>query len=478
MKVLTVLPLAAIASSFVIPDLETAQSLQLQPQEYKLPDVEQLWSDAEARVKEAIGCTKHKFDDTIDNAYETAVHYNEQFLTAFAGDAWSSTYEHDDNLTEPPPHRGPPDHGPPNHGPPDHKKPHHPPDHGHGPPNLTVYEVISKSNYTTILAKLISDYPDLVDLLNGTTANFTLFAPTDAAFKKIPEHAPKPSKEQLKKILTYHISPEFYPAGRVLVTRTIPTALEAEFIKDVPQRLSTQVSLRGLTVNFYARAVAVNIFGSNGVIHGIDSILLPPPKAVDVISAFPGKFSTLELALYKTGLFEKFNDTDLHNGGTLFAPSNFAFEKLGPRLNAFLFSKYGLKFLKAIILYHVSDTATLYSDAIYINEDAASGPGQRIPRGHYHVDLATGLRGKNLSVDIARLGRLVTIKINGFTQVAVSDGIVADGVIHLVPNVLIPPKKPSGAPLVLDDTWTVEQLTDALAPYVDEVEVDPYAWEL
>lgn len=477
--------MAAIASGLVIPDAETAQSLQLQLQDDqpstiwdKLPDVEQIWSAAEARVKETVGCARHKFNEVADTIHETAVHYDEEFKNAIAGEAWLSNFETEDDLTEGPPHHGPPHHGPPGHGPPDHKRPHHPPGHEHGPPNQTVYELISKSKYTTKLAKLINDYPDLVKLLNGTTANFTVFAPTDAAFEKIPKHAPKPSKEQLKKLLTYHVSPEFYPAGRVLVTRTIPTALEAEFIKDVPQRLSTQIGFKGLTVNFYARIVAIDIFGTNGVIHGIDSILVPPPKVVDIITYLPGEFSTLELALYKTGLYEAFNDTSNHNGGTLFAPSNFAFQRLGPKINGFLFSKYGVKYLKALILYHASDDATLYSDAIYKNEDAKSFPDHRIPKGIYHIDLQTGLEDKHLSVDIARYGRLITIKINGFTRVAVSDGIAADGVIHVLPNVLIPPKEPTSAPLTLDDSWSIEEIKEALAPFVEEDVKEAHDWEL
>jgi hypothetical protein len=64
---------------------------------------------------------------------------------------------------------------PPHHGPPHHGKPHHPPHSGE--PNLTVYEMISKSNYTTKLAKLIDEYPDLVEKLNSTKANYTVFAP-------------------------------------------------------------------------------------------------------------------------------------------------------------------------------------------------------------------------------------------------------------------------------------------------------------
>lgn len=480
MKSFSLLALAAISSALVIPDEETAQSLRLQvpnnePESLwsSLSDLklDEVWTKAEEQVQKIAGCAKHKIDDAIDTAYDTAVRYDEAFQSAFAGDDWLSSVDSKDDLVERPPH-----HGPPHHGPPDHDRPHHPP-HG-GPPNQTVYELISKSKYTTTLAKLINDYPDLVDLLNGTKANYTVFAPTDAAFEKIPKHAPKPSKEQLKKILTYHVSPEFYPAGRVLVTRTIPTALEAEHIPHRPQRVSTQIGFKGLTVNFYARIIAVNIFGTNGVIHGIDSILLPPPKVADIITSFPGEFSTLELALYKTGLFPAFNDTKTHkNGGTLFAPSNFAFQKLGPRVNAFLFSQYGLKYLKALIEYHGAPGVTLYSDAIYKSEKSAEGfPDHRIPKGVYHIELETGLKDKHLSVDIARYGRLITIKINGFTRVAVSDGIASDGVIHVVNDVLIPPKEPSAVPLVADESLTIEDLKEALAPYV--ADEDDFSWEL
>ena len=271
--------------------------------------------------------------------------------------------------------------------------------------------------------------------------------------------------------------PEFYPAGRVLATRTIPTALGAELIGKVPQRLATEISLKGLTVNFYSRIVAINIFGTNGVIHGIDSILLPPPKVVNIIQALPGEFSTLELALTKTGLLPAFNDTSLHKGGTLFAPSNFAFKRLGPRINAFLFSKYGEKYLKALLLYHSVPNVTLYSDAIYKEDSTDDAPHHGPPKGFFHIDLPTGLEDKSLSIDIARYGRLITIKINGFTRVAVTDGIAADGVIHIVPNVLIPPKTPDGLGMAEDD-MDLEEFKERLAPYTEEADEAELDWEI
>ena len=108
---------------------------------------------------------------------------------------------------------------------------------------------------------------------------------------------------------------------------------------------------------------------------------MPPPDTLKIIELFPGEYSTLDLGLRKTGLFHDFENT-AQTGGTFFAPSNFAFQKLGPKINAFLFSKYGEKYLKAILKYHVISNTTLYSDAYY----PYKGPKtENIPKGIFHV---------------------------------------------------------------------------------------------
>jgi len=478
MRALSVLSVVAVATALVIPDQQTLESLSLEsPEPVPHPfwdhviDPESIWEDLEEKFTKAAKCAKHKLDEAVDAVQETAVTYGYGFEDAFAGDAWLDTADYDQDPNDKPPHHGPPHHGPPHHGPPHggppKKNPHHPPPPHHGPPNQTVYELISKSKHTTKLAKAIDEFPDLVELLNGTAANYTLFAPTDRAFEKIPKHAPKPPKEFLKKLLTYHISPHFYPVGRLLVSRTVPTALEAEAIGGNPQRLTTNIGLRGLTINFYSRVVAANIFATNGVIYGIDSILLPPPKAVDILSALPSEFSTLDLALVKTGLYSVFNDTSIHEGGTLFAPSNFAFKRLGPKINAFLFSRFGTKFLKALLLYHTVDNITLYSDAIYESSAQDHHSHHHIPHGLVHFDLPSALHGRNLSVAVAHYGRLVTIRINHVTKVSVLDGIAKDGVIHVVPQVLLPSKKPGTRGVATDD-MSLEEFQERLAPFVEE----------
>jgi uncharacterized surface protein with fasciclin (FAS1) repeats len=202
----------------------------------------------------------------------------------------------------------------------------------------------------------------------------------------------------------------------------------------------------------------------------VDHLILPPPPALKIIELLPGEFSTFQLALVKTGLFDAIKNSP-HTGGTLFAPSNVAFKKLGPKINAFLFSKYGEKYLKALLKYHVVANETLYSDAFYkakeaqelINDISADA----IPRGRFHVDLPTLLDGKSLSIDIARFGGFITIKINGFGSVAVQDGLASDGVVHVVRNVLIPPKIPGGVAYQREEL-TVEELKERLDAHVEQ----------
>jgi uncharacterized surface protein with fasciclin (FAS1) repeats len=457
MRFSQLLPLAAVGTAFVVPDPQVFSSLAIEDPKPR----SESWLDSLPNPHDAWESAQNTWDNAVNRAGDFAVNIKDNIQEAFAGKSWLESADYDTDLFDHPPHHRP--HGP--HG------PHHPPHHCK--PNRTVYELINENKYTTKLAKLINEDDDLVTLLNGTTANFTVFAPIDAAFDKVPEHHKKPSKEFIKKLLTYHVSPEFYPAGRVLVSRTIPTALDGEYLGGAPQRLSNQISLKGLTLNFYARIIALDYFATNGVVHGIDSILLPPPKAVDIISFLPGEFSTLELGLVKTGLLGPLNDTSDHIGGTLFAPSNLAFQRLGPRINAFLFSRYGTKYLKALLEYHVVANNTLYSDAFY-KASSSSVPSNQdhslgfdIPKSVLHIDLPTVLADRYLSIDVARYGRFVTIRINGFTRVVVPDGIAADGVIHVVPNVLIPPKTPGGMG-VSAEGMELEELMAALEPWVVE----------
>ncbi|KAF2005206.1 FAS1 domain-containing protein [Amniculicola lignicola CBS 123094] len=453
MKITPLLAFAPLAFGLVITESSVFEQLQSSGRKY-LASAQNILDNALAKTVETTKEAENKV-------------YNKIHKAGCDVDSWlegSQLYDESFNPSEDHPHHPPPQHGPPHHG-----KPKHPPHHDHKP-NETIYQLISKSKYTTKLAKLIDEYDDLVQVLNGTKANYTLFAPTDAAFEKIPDHGHKPSKEFIKNVLLYHVSGDFYPAGRVLHSYTIPSLYEPSELGHA-QRLTVRVTLKGPTINFYSKLVAVNIFATNGVIHGVDSILIPPPQVADIIDLLPGQFSTLDLALSKTGLLEKMKSDDYpHEGGTLFAPSNFAFQKLGPRINAFLFSKYGEKYLKALLEYHMVVNQTLYSDAFYDATEDSEESQDRPP--YYHYDLPSVL-GKPLAVDVARYGPFVEIKINGFSKVTIHDGVAKDGVIQVVSNVLVPPKNAaSGEGVWTGEELSVEEFMDRLEPFVDDEVMD------
>ncbi|KAF2499531.1 putative beta-Ig-H3/fasciclin [Lophium mytilinum] len=470
MKLSNLLPFATLGASLVIVDEKVFQEIEVESHRVKDPvaklgrpchDKLLEWkSEAESVFK----TSKNYLDEALAKVIDVSeTSYDKIYSTGYDVQAWLEgspfAQESDDDESDHP------HHPPPHHGPPHHRKPHHPPHHHK--PNLTVYELIAKSKYTTKLAKIISEDEELVKVLNGTKANYTIFAPTDKAFEKIPDHGKKPSKEFIKDLLLYHVSPEFYPAGRVLHSYTIPTLYEPSTLGH-PQRLVVSTGLGGIKINFYSKIVAVNIFGTNGVIHGVDSLIIPPPKVVDIVGLFPGEFSTLTLGLTKTGLLSALNDTSTHTGGIFFAPGNFAFRKLGPKINAFLFSKFGTPYLKALLEYHVVANQTLYSDAYF--DATADSVEVETPR-YAHYDFPTALKEKSLAVDVTRFGPFVTIKINGFSKVTLANGVAKDGVIHIVSNVLIPPKKESGS--ATPSFWngeelTVEELKDRLEPFVKD----------
>jgi uncharacterized surface protein with fasciclin (FAS1) repeats len=103
--------------------------------------------------------------------------------------------------------------------------------------------------------------------------SFTVFAPTNAAFAKVPKatlDALAANPDQLKAVLTYHVVAGRLTAGKVVRRTRIKTVNGA----------SIRVTVRGTTVrlNRTAKVVKTNIRASNGVIHVIDRVLLPPAK--------------------------------------------------------------------------------------------------------------------------------------------------------------------------------------------------------
>ena len=136
----------------------------------------------------------------------------------------------------------------------------------------TIVDVaVGAGNFTTLVAAVTA--ADLVETLSGT-GPFTVFAPTDEAFAALPAGVldalllPE-NKALLAQILTYHVVSGMVMAADV--TDGDVATVEGSTIK-----LST---MGGVTVNG-AKVVAADVAASNGVIHAIDAVILPP--GVDV----------------------------------------------------------------------------------------------------------------------------------------------------------------------------------------------------
>jgi uncharacterized surface protein with fasciclin (FAS1) repeats len=130
-----------------------------------------------------------------------------------------------------------------------------------------VETAVAAGNFKTLATALTE--ADLIETLKGE-GPFTVFAPTDEAFAKVPKADLEillKNKEQLKKVLLYHVV-----AGKVMSTdvEKLKSAITVE-------GSDAKITVKDKTVMIdKAKVVAVDVEASNGVIHVIDSVIMPP----------------------------------------------------------------------------------------------------------------------------------------------------------------------------------------------------------
>jgi len=132
-----------------------------------------------------------------------------------------------------------------------------------------IQTAVDAGKFKTLATALQS--ADLIKPLQGN-GPFTVFAPTDEAFDKLPEGTVesllKPeNRDQLVSILTYHVIP-----GKVEAKKAVKLS-EAKAVSG--QKLALNVKAGALYLN-QSKVIAADIMASNGVIHVIDQVLLPP----------------------------------------------------------------------------------------------------------------------------------------------------------------------------------------------------------
>ena len=290
--------------------------------------------------------------------------------------------------------------------------------------NTIVDIAVGNEDFSTLVTAL--QEAGLVDTLSGE-GPFTVFAPTDEAFAALPEgllDTVLADQELLTSILTYHVVPGAVLAADV-VTLDSATTVQGEDV---------QITVDGDTVMVdAATVVTTDIEASNGVIHVIDSVLLPPSvqemladgetadeedmdedmsgDAMNIVETAEaaGDFSTLLTAVEAAGLTET-----LATGGpfTVFAPTDEAFAAIDEdTLNGLLADPEALS---EVLLYHVVEGEVYAADVVML-------------------DSATTVQGSD--VEIVVDGDTVTI--NGAT-VVMTDIQTSNGVIHVIDAVLLP----------------------------------------
>jgi len=257
----------------------------------------------------------------------------------------------------------------------------------------------------TLLAAL--EEADLTETL-ASDGPFTVFAPTDEAFAKIPKEALDAllaDPEALRDLLLYHVVADDLTAADVLASTTLTTV----------QGGTISVQAESVTLNGMVNLIETDIIAENGIIHLIDMVLMPmgddgvgDPDIVE-IAASDDRFSTLVTALGVAGLVET-----LQGEGpfTVFAPTDDAFAKLpAGTLGALLHDPSALR---AVLLYHV------------VPGDLASGDVLA-------AKALKTLQGASISVGTH------PPSLNGSVGFVETDIKASNGVLHAIDGVLIPP---------------------------------------
>jgi len=270
-----------------------------------------------------------------------------------------------------------------------------------------VDTAVADGRFTTLVTAVQA--AGLVDALKGE-GPFTVFAPTDDAFAALPAGTVESllkaeNLEQLKSILLYHVVEGKVMAADVAGLSSAPTLLGKD--------LAVKMDMGNVYIN-EAKVILTDIETSNGVIHVIDSVLLPPADMLDIVdtAVADGRFTTLVAAVQAAGLV----DTLKGDGPfTVFAPTDEAFAKLPAGTIDTLLKPENIEQLKNILLYHVVSGKVMAADVVTLT-----------------------------SADTV-LGQPVTIKVqdgkvylNDTVQVIITDVEASNGVIHVIDTVLLP----------------------------------------
>ena len=287
------------------------------------------------------------------------------------------------------------------------------------PVSKTIVDIAAEDGrFTTLVAAVQA--AGLAETLSSD-GPFTGFAPTDDAFAALPEGTldslllPE-NKQQLTDILLYHVVP-----GKVMAADVVgmdgqmaDTALEGK-------QIDIKVDMGSVYLNENTNVIITDIEASNGVIHVIDSVLLPTSEEagmgeLDIVDTAinDGRFTTLVAAVQAAELV----DTLKGEGPfTVFAPTDDAFAALPEGTLDTLLLPENKQQLTDILLYHVV-------------------PGQVMAADVAGLTSATTVLGKDATIKVQD-GKVF---LNDNVEIIITDVETSNGVIHVIDSVLLPPQ--------------------------------------
>lgn len=271
------------------------------------------------------------------------------------------------------------------------------------PEMFSIAEIAADDpNFSILVEALVK--ADLVSTLDAS-GTFTVFAPTNDAFESLftslgVSGVADITAETLTQILLYHV------LGEKQTSSMLSSGYYYSLSPAQGRTLSMYIGLgsnNGVSINGSANVTAADIEASNGVIHVIDAVLLPP-TVVD-LAVQNGNFETLVSAVVGAGLAETLSAAE--GTFTVFAPTDDAFAALGMDLP---------EDLSPILLYHVLGSP-VYADEI------SSG-----------IVSSLNATDPEIVVELSDMG----VMLNGSAQVIATDIVGTNGVIHVIDQVILP----------------------------------------
>ena len=278
-------------------------------------------------------------------------------------------------------------------------------------PSTIVDVALAEAQFSTLTSALTK--AELVSALQGT-GPFTVFAPNNAAFTKAGiTSLDGLSKDALTPILTSHVL-----NGKVLAADVKSDGVST---LNTNNNIYLSVNSTGVYINGNIKVIATDVDASNGVIHVIDNVIIPPTNSLVQIAATTEDFSELtSLVLAADPAVAAALTAASTTGLTVFAPTNAAFTELYKTIpKATLLDPANKKLLTDVLLYHVVSGRVFSTDLPNVTGQVAT------------------VNTENISFDLTN-GAKVVGKSSGNANITAANVLATNGVIHVIDKVLLP----------------------------------------